>query len=216
MPDSPTLNKRSAKGKARMRSPSLESAMLATSALSPSTPPMGPRTPPPRKRVVSGNALQLSAEDTPISHRGLHMSPSPSLAHYKSNLDPPPVYRPQAPLLTALTTGDDHSLTLPSPTTLRTPSRRRASQPGSSGTRRYAEFSPFAPTTPKRLNFTQESPFRMPSHLFDPHDPTVLLDEELKRIGDQSRLDESPTGGLFGRRSILCDSPGLGSPSRYW
>lgn len=202
-----------------MRSPSPELALRMTKTTSGlMTPPLRPCTPP-RKRVISGsNALQLSAHHTPISHRGLHMSPSPSLAHYKSHLDPPPtaVFHPQAPLLTALVGSEEHGLTLPSPTTLRTPSRKRTSQPGSSGSRRYAEFSPFAPVTPKRLNFTQGSPFRTPSHLFDPHDPTSLLDEELKRMGDQARLDESPIGGLFGKRSILYDSPGLASPSRYW
>src|SRR6267154_1792743 len=33
---------------------------------------------------------QISSMRTPLSSKGLKMSPSPSLAHYKSNLDPPP------------------------------------------------------------------------------------------------------------------------------
>ncbi|KAI0704276.1 hypothetical protein BC835DRAFT_1410345 [Cytidiella melzeri] len=220
VPESPTDNRRSAmKGKARMRSPSPERPVrLPLPSARPSTPPPRPCTPP-RRRVPSGSkTLQLSAKDTPISHRGLHMSPSPSLAYYKSHLGPPPsaVFHPQAPLLTALTSGEDIGLTLPSPDSLRTPSRKRSAQSSGSGSRRFAEFSPFAPTTPKRLVFpSHESPFRTPSRYFDPHDPSNLLDEELQRMGDQTQLDDSPTG-LFGKRSILYDSPGFGSPSRYW
>lgn len=220
MPDSPTMNRRSAvKGKGRMRSPSpeLPPMRMMKAPSRPTTPPRRPCTPP-RKRVTSGSALQLSAQDTPISHRGLHMSPSPSLVHYKSNLDPPPaaVFRAHAPLLTALTASDDASLTLPNPSVFRTPSRKRSSQPGSSGSRAQADFSPFAPLTPRRLAFAQESPFRLP-HFDDPHDPSVLLDDELRRLGDQTQpLDESPIGSIFGKRNILYDSPGLTSPSRYW
>ncbi len=146
------------------------------------------------------------------------MSPSPSLAYYKSHLDPPPaaVFHPHAPLLTALTTGEDSTLTLPSPDLLRTPSRKRPGQSGSSGSRRLVDFSPFAPVTPKRLVFhSQESPFRTPSRVFDPHDPGNILNEELKRLGEQAQYEESPTG-FFGQRHPLYDSPGLGSPSRYW
>lgn len=200
-----------------MRSPSPD-RLLFFPSLRPSTPPPRPCTPP-RKRVSSANkALQLSAVETPISHRGLHMSPSPSLAYYKSHLDPPPaaVFHPHAPLLTALTTGEDSTLTLPSPDLLRTPSRKRPGQSGSSGSRRLVDFSPFAPVTPKRLVFhSQESPFRTPSRVFDPHDPGNILNEELKRLGEQAHYEESPTG-FFGQRHPLYDSPGLGSPSRYW
>lgn len=219
VPDSPTMNRRSAaKGKGRMRSLSFElpPMRMMRAPSRPTTPPRRPCTPP-RKRVISGSALRLSAQDTPISHRGLHMSPSPSLAHYKSNLDPPPaaVFHPHAPLLTALTTSDDASLTLPSPTVFRTPSRKRTSQPGGSGSRPHAEFSPFAPLTPRRLAFVQDSPFRL-AHFIDPHDPSVLLDDELRRLDDKAQLEESPIGGFFGKRTLLYDSPGLTSPSRYW
>ncbi|KAJ3559033.1 hypothetical protein NM688_g579 [Phlebia brevispora] len=98
------------------------------------TPPPQPRPcTPPRKRTTSSNSIQLSAQHTPISHRGLHMSPSSSasLAHYKSNLDPPPpaIFKPttRAPLLLGLT--DDPSLTLPSPELTKTPSRKKHSSP---------------------------------------------------------------------------------------
>lgn len=174
---------------------------------------------PPRKRVSSASkTLQLSAMETPLSHRGLHMSPSPSLAYYKSHLDPPPkaVFHPHAPLLTALTTGEDPTLTLPSPGSLCTPSRKRTTQPGSSGSRRLAEFSPFAPMTPQRLVFHgQDSPFRTPSRAFDPHDPGNILDDELRRLNEQAHYEESPSG-FFGKRHSFFDSPELGSPSRFW
>ncbi|KAI0343260.1 hypothetical protein BDW22DRAFT_1394173 [Trametopsis cervina] len=214
VPDSPTDTRKAAKGKARMRSPSPEQPLR----LPPFTTPSRPCTPP-RKRASSGSkTLQLSAKDTPLSHRGLHMSPSPSLAYYKSHLDPPPaaVFHPQAPLLTALTMGEDTNLTLPNPSLLRTPSRKRTTQSDGSGSRHYADFSPlFEPVTPKRLFSGQESPFRTPARFYDPHDPGNVLDEELRRMGGEAQLDASPFG-LFGKRGLLYDSPGHGSPSRYW
>jgi hypothetical protein len=216
VPDSPSYNRRSiAKGKARARSPSPERpARLPLQTLRSVTPPARPCTPP-RKRLSSASkGLQLSAKETPISHRGLHMSPSPSLAYYKSHLDPPPaaVFHSQAPLLTALTAGEDLGLTLPSPDLSRTPSRKRTTQPGSSG-RRLPEISPFRPITPKHLVFpSQEFSFRTPSRYFDPHDPSNLLDDELQRIGEQLQFDESPSG-LFGKHSSFFD---LSSPSRSW
>lgn len=158
------------------------------------------------------------------------MSPSSSasLAHYKSNLDPPPpaVYKPHvhAPLLFGLTSVDDHdpSLTLPSPELTRTPSRKRASpQDGGSGSRGRPPlgFSPFAPVTPRRLfgSLTDESPYRSRA-ILDPHDPSVLIDEEVLRLGSQSQFGDSPAG-FFGKRSILYESPSVPEGARwdrYW
>ncbi|PSR72837.1 hypothetical protein PHLCEN_2v11334 [Hermanssonia centrifuga] len=217
VPPSPTLERQFVKSKVCKKSSSPQ--LLYPGNSRPSTPPPRPCTPP-RKQP----SLQISAQRTPISHRGLHMSPSPSLAHYKSNLDPPPaaVFHPQAPLLSGLVPPDDPSLTLPNPEVLRTPSRKRASPGDGSGSRGRFNRSPFPPVTPKRLLFgthAQESPFRTPS-IFDPHDPSALIDEEVLRLGSQNplQLPDSPMG-FFGRRSILYESPGLPSPerlNRYW
>lgn len=185
----------------------------------PTTPTRGPRTPPRKRTTISSNPLQLSPQRTPISHRGLHMSPSPSLAHYKSNLDPPPaaVFLPQAPLLSGIAHPEDTTLTLPNPETLRTPSRKRTTpKQGGSGSNR-ADFLPF---TPKRLIFGVDSPFRTPSSsILDPYNPSTLLEEEVMRLNSQDHIQDSPGGTLFGKRNILYDSPGIPSPSRwdrYW
>ena len=144
------------------------------------------------------------------------MSPSPSLAHYKSNLDPPPaaVFFPQAPLLSGMSPPDDASLTLPNP---RTPSRKRTTpkQGGSGSKNGGIDFSPF---TPKRLFGGVDSPFRTPSsHMFDPYNPATLLEEEINRLNSQEYgLQDSPGGSIFGKRGTLYDSPGIPSPSRYW
>ncbi len=89
------------------------------------------------------------------------MSPSPSLAHYKSHLDPPPVFFPQAPLLCGMT-NVDRPLTLPSPELPRTPSRKHRTaaagqRPGSGSASTSAVIPPlvdptaYAPVTPKKL-----------------------------------------------------------------
>lgn len=85
------------------------------------------------------------------------------------------------------------------------------------------------PLTPRKLIFPSNqnnSPFRTPSGIFgtprsraifDPHDPSTLLDEELNRLGNTGQED-SPVG-LFGkgRGSLLYDSPVLStSPGRWW
>lgn len=61
------------------------------------------------------------------------------------------------------------------------------------------------------------SPFRTPRSrtVFDPHDPSALLDEELSRMGTAGYAD-SPDG-LFGKAhgSLLYDSPGLSSPDQW-
>jgi hypothetical protein len=122
------------------------------------------------------------------------MSPSPSLAHYKSHLHPPPAASSTAP-------ADNESI-------LRTPSRRRS-----------GAANVFTPVTPRRLAFnpTGESPFRTPLFgmaLYDPHDPGAALDEELSRIGARaSGVYESPAG-LFGP-GRLYESPSGASPSRW-
>lgn len=183
---------------------------------------------PPRK----SSEQHLSAARTPLSHLGVHMSPSASLAHYKSHLNPPPVIAlthgdsNNAPVTTTATKEENsnnnhghghahaHHATEDSENLLRTPSRRRAS----------AQFTPFTPVTPRKLMFmggvATESPLR---GLFDhPHDPATLLDEELARLGAQGTpgrggLHESPSVsvGGFAQRALLYESPNTQSPERW-
>ena len=148
------------------------------------------------------------------------MSPSASLAHYKSNLDPPPVYNGGvAPLGMAPEAEEDDPM--------RTPRKRGSATQQQTTTAYFGQ-----PVTPRRLVFPTslaDSPFRTPvgglgastpgSRIYDPHDPRTLLDEELNRI---SGGYDSPAG-LFGkgRGSLLYDSPevGLDSPgkwSKWW
>jgi hypothetical protein len=142
------------------------------------------------------------------------MSPSPSLAHYKSHLNPPP------PPVPSISHGDanlptkDHHATEDSENLIRTPSRRRTS----------LQFTPFTPVTPRKLMFmgvTSDSPLRA---LFDPHDPATLLDEELARLGAQAtpsrtagmsglQPHESPVG--FAQRALMYESPNTQSPERW-
>jgi hypothetical protein len=169
------------------------------------------------------------------------MSPSASLAHYKSHLNPPPtISLPHGDANNAPTTKEDrdkdnttttthnnnnnnnnnnhgpshghgHHATEDSENLLRTPSRRRTS----------AQFTPFTPVTPRKLMFmgsglATESPLR---GLFDhPHDPATLLDEELARLGAQGTpgrgLHESPSVG-FAQRALLYESPNTQSPERW-
>ncbi|EKM49972.1 uncharacterized protein PHACADRAFT_32832 [Phanerochaete carnosa HHB-10118-sp] len=218
-PESPTTEWRKiAKGKQRMRSPS-PTLMYPTpeTANLPrlSTPPPRPCTPSRQRKISGSTAIQLSPQRTPLSHRGLHMSPSPSLAHYKSNLDPPPaaVFLPQAPLLSGMPPPDDTGLTLPHP---RTPSRKRTPKQGGSGSKTNGvDLSPF---TPKRLFGGIDSPFRTPSsHFHDPYNPATLLEEEISRLNSQEfTLQDSPESSLFGKHGALYDSPSIPSPSRYW
>ncbi|PFH51893.1 hypothetical protein AMATHDRAFT_74590 [Amanita thiersii Skay4041] len=203
VPTSPTLELRALRA---TRPPSREGDFSGTPPSSTSY----PATPPARNAT-----LQLSSVRTPISHKGLHMSPSTSLAHYKTNLDPPPVH----PYYSECVEG---------------PSRIEAEEtdPMRTPQKRTAMLAP--PVTPKRpfsnqgdspfrtpLSGLATSPFRTPGarNIFDPHDPGALLDEELSRNAmDQ---DDSPIG-LYGRGrgSLLYDSPGaLGSPgkwSKWW
>ncbi|KII87419.1 hypothetical protein PLICRDRAFT_55379 [Plicaturopsis crispa FD-325 SS-3] len=201
MPESPTLSKSIARG---YKAPK-PSTPLPPMELPPRTPPPRPSTPP-RTAANSRAMVNLSPVRTPLSHKGVHMSPSPSLAHYKSHLDPPPA---------AAFRGADHGPP-GSPEHMRTPSRRRSSSLGTN------LFGP--PVTPKKLTFppsasgTQDSPFRTPGSrvsIFDPHDPGSMLDDELSRIGSAAGAQESPAG-LFGRgKGLLYESPDAGSPGRW-
>ncbi len=180
VPTSPTLNLRTLNGNGRPTTP-------VSSTTPPSTPPR--------------STHKISSIRTPISHKGLHMSPSTSLAHYKSNLDPPPtVSGGVTPLDVSqnITIAEDEAAD-----TMKTPRKRTsiANAPSIFG----------HPVTPKRLIFSSgmtDSPFRTPRSraMLDPHDPGVLLNDELNRMA----YDDSPAG-LFGkeRSSLLYDSPGL-------
>ncbi|KAH9479555.1 DNA ligase 4 [Psilocybe cubensis] len=204
MPSSPSLNR----GK--------HASANSENAGRPSTPASLPALPstPPRSSILDH---QISSTRTPLSHKGLHMSPSASLAHYKSNLDPPPVYNGSIPALDN-PQADEEDL-------MRTPRKR--------GTNASAPTSFGPPVTPRKLIFSanlEDSPFRTPSNnlnmspfrtpgsrsIFDPHDPRTLLDEELS--GMHYNYDSSPASGLFGRGrgSLLYDSPGFESPAKWW
>lgn len=211
IPASPTPSKRSkgdktgslslSKGSSieRPKTPTRSANAVASSSALPSTPP--PRT------------SQLSSTRTPISHKGLTMSPSASLAHYKCNLDPPPILFQSGAnkLLSSLALeADEHDI-------MRTPRR----ESGSSGMASSSSALLGPPVTPKKMGIfdsplrTGLSPFRTPgsaSRIFDPHDPRVLLNDELNR----PHLD-SPMG-LFGKRGSLYDSPAsnLWSPGKSW
>jgi hypothetical protein len=66
--------------------------------------------------------------------------------------------------------------------------------------------------------FDGESPFRTPTSglrgsLFDPHNPSTLLEEELSRYQSGGGMMDSPAG-LYGKYKT---SPGsFGSPTRWW
>jgi hypothetical protein len=238
MPSSPTLNRKSASKtskntKASSPTPiaSLPNWDTATSGLRPST----PSTPPPRQRNHTSSNLQISSVRTPLSHKGLHMSPSPSLAHYKSNLDPPPAASFHGngtsgdPEKLHLGTSDREGVGEEESENVHTPSRKRSIVTGS---------GVFPPVTPKTLAFpgsVQDSPFRTPGgrfglhglglgmspfptpgsrSIYDPHDTGALLDEALSRFGGGGVGNDSPAG-LFGRSGLLYESPGAPSPRRW-
>ncbi|KAA1468866.1 hypothetical protein DENSPDRAFT_878470 [Dentipellis sp. KUC8613] len=199
--ESPTLSRRNAARTAKLVRPMTPPRMSAPSLRPLVTPPQRPSTPP--RRSSAGH--QLSATRTPLSHCGIHMSPSPSLAYYKSHLNPPPLPAAAPPTYTdgfgtASRPAEDAE-------NLRTPTRRRSS----------THITPFNnPVTPRKLAFTSmpESPYGR--SIFDPHDPSALLDEELARLGAQgSGLQESPAG-LFARgRGLLYESPDASSPGKW-
>ncbi|KAL0065871.1 hypothetical protein AAF712_007175 [Marasmius tenuissimus] len=220
--DQPLLNavknknakqKRAAKRNERAASPtrktSAKGARPKASAAKPSkssrlkTPPPAAApeilsTPPPTRN----RKVQLSPMHTPLSHKGLHMSPSTSLAHYKMHLDPPPV-APHG-------SNDDELFA----DFLHTPLRGPVTPKRIGG----LDESPF------RASFI--SPFRTPGSrlIIDEHDPRALLDAELNRLGAE-QSDSPPTSGLFGKqRELLYESPNpidaspgkWGSWSRQW
>ena len=219
-PESPTLVRQNVRPRPENPRPSTPPPKSAPpTSVKPLAPsPSHPRTPP-RK----GSEHHLSAARTPLSHLGVHMSPSTSLAHYKSHLNPPPVMisLPHGDTNNPPTTKEDnhshsthththgHHTAEDTENLLRTPSRRRAS----------SQFTPFTPVTPRKLMFmgvATESPLR---GLFDhPHDPGTLLDEELARLCAQGTpgrsLHESPSVG-FAQRALLYESPNTRSPERW-
>lgn len=204
---SPTLNRRPSPSQPLKMGTQLISSDAERSTTPPPSSSMIPSTPP-RTR------LQISSIRTPISHKGLHMSPSASLAHYKSNLDPPPVMLYGAGPSNA---SKEEARLEDEADPMRTP-RKRTSTNGA------------APVTPKRLMFStvlDDSPFRTPfgispfrtpgsRSILDPHDPRTVLDDELNRM---NAYDDSPAG-IFGKGtgSLLYDSPGAGyldSPGKW-
>ncbi|KAH7924285.1 hypothetical protein BV22DRAFT_1112896 [Leucogyrophana mollusca] len=209
MPISPTLERRAKSKKSKViKEPPAPVVHSAPSLIQPLTPPQRPSTPP---RRGGGSTVQLSPVRTPLSHKGLHMSPSASLVHYKSHLDPPPsvTYHPDD--------GIDPSVF--DTENIRTPSRRRVSGHGHAHHKESSTL--FPPMTPKKLVFpapssSAESPFRTPGarSIFDPHDPSALLDDELARLGAKG-AQESPTGLFEGRRGLLYESPNMPSPGKW-
>lgn len=193
---SPTLNRRTSPSQPLKMGTQLISSDIGRPTTPPPSTSMIPSTPP-RTR------LQISSMRTPISHKGLHMSPSASLAHYKSNLDPPPTISYGAGPSNA---GKEEARVEDEADPMRTPRK----QTGTNGA---------APVTPKRLMFSSvldDSPFRTPfgfrtpgsRSILDPHDPRTALDDELNRM---NAYDDSPAG-IFGKGtgSLLYDSPGAG------
>ncbi len=218
-PESPTLARQNVRLRSENERPSTPPPKNAPpTSVKPLAPSPGhPRTPP-RK----SSEHHLSAARTPLSHLGVHMSPSASLAHYKSHLNPPPVmislphgennsHNPPTTKEDSHGHGHSHGHNASEDTEnlLRTPSRRRTS----------SQFTPFTPVTPRKLMFmgvATESPLR---GLFDhPHDPGTLLDEELARLCAQTTpgrgLHESPSVG-FAQRALLYESPNTRSPERW-
>ncbi|KAJ7733240.1 hypothetical protein DFH07DRAFT_894312 [Mycena maculata] len=214
MPTSPALHRRKTAAAARTGSKSGKRKKGKAAKAPPAT---GPSTPP---RNNTRRKVQLSPMHAPLSHKGLHTSPSASLAHYKSHLDPPPtlVYKRR------LQEEDDFADDEPS-------------QPMQTPRKRNVASSSAHPMTPKRLLFSTDagsSPFRTPGGgtlsaspfrtplggrggIFDPHDPSTLLDEELSSLGAAGR--DSPAG-LYGKGALYASpNPLDGSPgkwARWW
>lgn len=215
MPVSPTLDRRtkSKKKPASQRLPPPLPALVpepastttTTTQPRPSTPPPRSSTPPRNRGAAS--TVQLSPIRTPLSHKGLHMTPNASLAHFKTHLDPPPH--------TAFNPDDGINPAVFDTENVCTPSRKRSHHRDRD---RDGMPTHFPPITPKKLVFptsgsTAESPFRTPgSRIFDPHDPGALLEEEFARLGARA-AQESPAG-LYDRRGLLYESPNVASPGK--
>ncbi|KAI6024444.1 hypothetical protein EDC04DRAFT_3143322 [Pisolithus marmoratus] len=175
MPESPTIDRR-ARSKRHAKRSARPPVPMSSTEPRPSTPPSRPSTP---RNRCPGATVQLSPVRTPLSHKGLHMSPSASLAHYKSHLDPPPppAFRQDDGINPAVYTEE---VGVPPPSS------------------------------------SSESPFRTPGSrsIFDPHDPSALLDEEFARLGAKGTQD-SPVGLFEGRRGLLYESPSVPSPGKF-
>ncbi|KAF8524188.1 hypothetical protein JB92DRAFT_2881461 [Gautieria morchelliformis] len=159
-----------------------------------SSSPIRPITPP---SLQNSYAVTLSPARTPMSHRGLHMSPSRSLAHYKSSFEPEwkSASRPTTPpLRDQHCEGEDTIFSTP----------KRPSFPSTS-----LQISPFrTPAGPSRPRNGQG--------YYDPYDPNTLLADELASIKNASELQESP-GGFFGKegRKLLYESPSVPGQSDW-
>lgn len=161
-----------------------------------------PCTPPKFRGAPVRKALP-SPQSTPYSHRGLYMSPSTSLVHYKSHLDPPPSMQ---------YADDDDAADERKNENLRTPSRTRPV--------RSSLLHSFAPLhTPHR-----SSPFRTPRSrvpqsispgpLFDPYDASGILAAEVRN--SRRRGEDGESGALVKRSTLLWQSPGLGPSGERW
>ncbi|KAJ7281647.1 hypothetical protein C8J57DRAFT_1298286 [Mycena rebaudengoi] len=181
-----------------------------------------------KRKKAKAIKVQLSPVHTPLSHKGSGAGHT----HYKST---PPALVYGAAKRTAIhrqeeddedEDEDDEDDGGPADP-MRTPSRKR----NTAGPSTY-------PVTPKKLLFPFDnssspfrtpgggtlgaSPFRTPSGsrggIFDPHDPSRLLDEELSSLGAAGSGD-SPAG-LYGKRSLYTSpNPLEGSPgkwARWW
>ncbi|KAF8556415.1 hypothetical protein OG21DRAFT_1483046 [Imleria badia] len=216
MPMSPTLDRRARPKKKPTGNqlprplPALVPEPTSTAATTmthprPMTPPARPITPPRNRGATS--TVQLSPIRTPLSHKGLHMTPNASLAHFKTHLDPPPhtSFNPDDGINPAVFDNEN----------VRTPSRKRSYHRDKD---KDALLPYFPPITPKKLLFptpgsTAESPYRTPvARIFDPHDPGALLEEEFAQLGARA-AQESPAG-LYDRRRLLYDSPNMSSPGK--
>lgn len=131
------------------------------------------------------------------------MSPSTSLVHYKSHLDPPPSMQ---------YADDDDAADERKNENLRTPSRTRPV--------RSSLLHSFAPLhTPHR-----SSPFRTPRSrvpqsispgpLFDPYDASGILAAEVRN--SRRRGEDGESGALVKRSTLLWQSPGLGPSGERW
>jgi hypothetical protein len=190
------------------------------------------RTPPPKRGGGDGaglDALGLSPLRTPVSHAGVHMSPSPSLAHFKTHLDPPRTVGLGHGADGGGGTSSSSSAAGARGDGARTPPRK----PPSSG----ALVTPGAFATPRRLfpsapdllgldTLFGASPFRTPGAragaVGGPQDAGSLLDDEFARLGAAAieNMGESPAG-LFGSagKGLLYESPTAPAASRlsrYW
>ncbi|KAH8832648.1 hypothetical protein DL96DRAFT_1677020 [Flagelloscypha sp. PMI_526] len=198
--DSPSSNR--SKTKRRLSTPPPDDSL----------PPTLPCTPPKFSLTGASSSKRslLSPQSTPLSHKGFHMSPSTSLMHYKSHLDPPP------PSRTFRDDDDDDNERehlQPNTSHLRTPSRTRPDRVRSSLLHVGGGLG-MTPRTPGGLFRTPgvaESPFPAPS--IDPYDASAILAQEVKAARSR-RLEDSPFGVLK-RSNLLYQSPGLGDGNWY-